>query len=73
MGFVISGANFGSSQGNSTVTFYGTNLSVINWSSSGIAVQIPAGTPTVGGTVAVTVGGQTGTATFTVTDSFGCS
>lgn len=73
MGVVISGTNFGDSQGSSTVTFNGANLTVITWSDTSITVQIPAGTPTGSGTIAVTVSGQSGAATFEVTQAFGCS
>lgn len=73
MGVVITGTNFGGSQGSSTVTFNSTNLTVISWSDISIKVQIPAGTPISSGAIAVTVGGQTSTTPFEVTAGFGCS
>ena len=51
----VSGANFGSSQGTSTVTFNGTTASVSAWSDSSINVSVPSGATT--GNVIVTVGG----------------
>jgi hypothetical protein len=53
----ISGTNFGASQGTSTVTFNGTAASPTSWSSTSIAVPVPAGATT--GNVVVTVGGVT--------------
>jgi hypothetical protein len=50
----ISGANFGSSQGSSTVTFNGTAASIINWSPTSIVARVPTGGST--GDVIVTVG-----------------
>jgi len=55
---LISGANFGSSQGTSTVTFNGTSAGSIaptSWTSVSITVQVPIGAAT--GNVVVTVGG----------------
>jgi YD repeat-containing protein len=52
----ISGANFGTSQGTSTVTFNGTSATSTNWNASAITVPVPAGATT--GNVVVTVGGQ---------------
>ncbi len=52
----ISGSNFGSSQGTSTVSFNGTPASPANWSSTSITVPVPTGATT--GNVVVTVGGQ---------------
>ena len=51
----ISGSNFGSSQGSSTVTFNGTTASVISWGSSSIKATVPSAATT--GNVVVTVGG----------------
>jgi IPT/TIG domain len=75
MGFVITGANFGSSQGSSTVSFNGTNFTVLTWNPDGghITVQIPATTPIADSTLTVKVGNQTATANFSVTAAFGCS
>lgn len=50
----ISGANFGSSSGSSTVTFNGTPASIINWNDTSITARVPTGGTT--GNVVVTVG-----------------
>jgi hypothetical protein len=52
----ISGANFGSTKGTSTVTFNGTTATTItSWSAISIVAPVPAGATT--GNVVVTVGG----------------
>src|SRR5207249_791330 len=51
----ISGLNFGSTQGSSTVTFNGTIATPMNWTATTIMVVVPAGAST--GNVVVTVGG----------------
>jgi hypothetical protein len=51
----ISGVNFGSSQGASTVTFGGAVASPTSWSAATIVAPVPTGTTT--GNVVVTVGG----------------
>ncbi len=51
----ISGSNFGSTQGSSTVTFDGVTATPTNWSNTGISVPLPAGAVT--GPVVVTVNG----------------
>jgi IPT/TIG domain/Chitobiase/beta-hexosaminidase C-terminal domain len=51
----ISGTNFGSSQGTSTVTFNGTAGTPTSWSATSIAVPVPSGATT--GNVVVTVAG----------------
>ncbi len=52
----ITGTNFGSPQGTSTVTFNGTSATTINsWSATSIAATVPAGAIT--GNVVVTVSG----------------
>jgi hypothetical protein len=52
----ISGSNFGSSRGASTVTFNGTTASTIkSWTNSTISANVPCGATT--GNVVVTVGG----------------
>ena len=52
----ITGTNFGSTQGTSTVTFNGTTATTISsWSATSIVVPVPAGATT--GNVVVTVGG----------------
>jgi hypothetical protein len=62
----ISGTNFGSSQGGSTVTFNGTAAVATNWSATSITVTVPGGATT--GNVVVTVGGiSSNGVTFTVT------
>jgi hypothetical protein len=52
---VIAGANFGTSQGTSTVTFNGTAATPTSWTATSIAVPVPTGATT--GNVIVTVGG----------------
>src|SRR5262249_14447041 len=62
----ITGTNFGSSQGTSTVTFNGTTATPTSWSSTSIAVPVPSGATT--GNVVVTVGGTASNGvSFTVT------
>ena len=52
----ITGTNFGSTQGTSTVTFNGTTAATItSWSATSIVAKVPAGATT--GNVVVTVGG----------------
>src|SRR2546425_1096642 len=51
----IAGANFGTTQGTSTVTFNGTSGTPTSWSATSIVVPVPPGTTT--GNVLVTVGG----------------
>lgn len=64
----ISGANFGSTQGTSTVTFNGTTATPTSWSASSIVAPVPTGATT--GSVAVTVGGvATNSVSFAVTTS----
>ena len=61
----ITGANFGSPQGSSSVFFNGTNAAPTNWSATSIVVPVPTGTTT--GSVVVTVGGVASNGvTFTV-------
>lgn len=63
---VISGAGFGSPQGSSTLTFSGTTAKITTWSTNSITAVVPS--IAVGpATVAVTVGGQSATGSFTVT------
>jgi hypothetical protein len=52
----ITGANFGATQGTSTVTFNGTTATPTSWNATTILVPVPAGATT--GNVVVTVGGQ---------------
>jgi len=63
----ITGSNFGSSQGTSTVTFNGTSAGTASaWSATSITVTVPSGAAT--GNVVVTVGGQASNGvSFTVT------
>ncbi len=51
----ITGSNFGSTKGTSTVTFNGTAATPTSWSATSIVVPVPAGATT--GNVVVTVGG----------------
>ena len=61
----VTGTNFGSAQGTSTVTFNGISATVSNWSATSIITSVPAGATT--GPVVVTVGGvQSNGMTFTV-------
>jgi regulation of enolase protein 1 (concanavalin A-like superfamily) len=63
---MISGANFGASQGSSSVQFNGTIATPTTWSTTSLVVPVPAGATT--GPVVVTVGGLTSNGmTFTVT------
>src|SRR5204862_4827497 len=62
----ISGANFGASQGTSTVKFNGTAATPTSWSATSIVAPVPAGATT--GNVVVTVGGVASNGvSFTVT------
>jgi len=49
----ITGTNFGTSQGSSTVTFNGTTATATSWSNTGIATTVPTGATS--GNVVVTV------------------
>jgi RHS repeat-associated protein len=61
----ITGVNFGSPQGTSTVTFNGTAGTPTTWNPTSIVVPVPSGATT--GTVVVTVNGQASNpASFTV-------
>jgi hypothetical protein len=51
----ITGANFGATQGTSTVKFNGVTAAPTSWSATSIVAAVPAGTTT--GNVVVTVGG----------------
>lgn len=62
----ITGTNFGSSQGTSTVTFNGASATPTSWSSTGIVAPVPNAASS--GNVIVTVGGVASNGmTFTVT------
>ena len=62
----ITGTNFGTTQGTSTVKFDGTTAAVTSWSNTSIAVTVPSGAAT--GNVVVTVGTQASNGvSFTVT------
>jgi IPT/TIG domain/Bacterial Ig-like domain (group 2)/Kelch motif/Galactose oxidase, central domain len=66
----INGANFGSSQGQSYVTFNGVFAAVASWTSTKIVAAVPEGTST--GPVVVTVnGGPSNNSTFTITSGPG--
>jgi Glucodextranase, domain B/IPT/TIG domain len=61
----ISGSNFGSTQGSSTVSFNGVAATPASWSNTGLSVPVPSGATT--GNIVVTVGGVASNgATFTV-------
>jgi len=62
----ISGANFGATQGTSTVKFNGTAATPTSWSATSIVAPVPTGAST--GNVVVAVGGAASNGvTFTVT------
>ncbi|HKV25953.1 MAG TPA: IPT/TIG domain-containing protein [Candidatus Acidoferrum sp.] len=62
----IAGANFGATQGTSTVKFNGTTATPTSWSATSIMAAVPAGATT--GNVVVTVGGMASNGvSFTVT------
>ena len=62
---IVTGTDFGATQGTSTVTFNGTAAPVTSWSETSITVTVPANATT--GPVVVTVGGAASNAiTFTV-------
>jgi hypothetical protein len=64
----ISGANFGSTQGSSTVVFNGVAGTPTSWSATAIVVPVPTGATT--GSVVVTVGGLASNAVaFTVSSA----
>jgi len=64
----VAGANFGPTQGTSTVTFNGISATPTSWGASGIVVPVPAAATT--GNVVVAVGGQASNGSnFTVTTS----
>jgi len=75
MGFVINGANFGSSQGSSTVKINGAQVpqsSILSWGANAITVQVP--TNATSGPVVVTVGGQASNGMqFTLLAAFNCN
>jgi hypothetical protein len=54
-GVTITGANFGSTQGSSSVSFNGTTAALTSWSASNIVATVPSGATS--GNVIVTVGG----------------
>ncbi len=65
---VIIGSGFGASQGASTVTFNGTPVTWVSWSSTTLSVQVPAGATS--GNVVVKVGGVSSSGkSFTVSPS----
>src|SRR6185503_155307 len=64
----ITGANFGASQGTSTVTFNGAAAQPTSWSAASITAPVPSGATT--GNVVVTVGGLPSNGqTFTITST----
>lgn len=58
-GVVLSGANFGASQGSSTVAFGGAPAPVIRWTDTAITTAAPDGSSPGPAPVTVTVAGQT--------------
>src|SRR6202044_2223830 len=68
----ITGTNFGSSQGTSTVTFNGTTATVTSWGAASIVTSVPTGATT--GNVVVMVGGVASNGVnFTVSSGSGPS
>jgi RHS repeat-associated protein len=67
----ISGTNFGTTQGSSTVTFNGTTAATItNWDATSITATVPTGATS--GNVVVTVGGVASNGVwFTFNDTYG--
>ncbi|HEY6391662.1 MAG TPA: IPT/TIG domain-containing protein, partial [Bryobacteraceae bacterium] len=66
----ITGTNFGTTQGSSTITFNGTAATPTSWNATGIAAPVPSGATT--GNVVVTVGGAASNGVnFSVTTSSG--
>ena len=63
----ITGTNFGATQGTSNVSFDGTLATPTSWNNTQIVVPVPSGATT--GNVAVTVGGASASALFTVTQA----
>jgi lysophospholipase L1-like esterase len=67
---IITGNNFGATQGTSTVKFNGITATSTSWSATSITAPVPAGATT--GAVVVTVGGiASNGVTFTVTSGSG--
>jgi uncharacterized protein (TIGR03437 family) len=64
----INGANFGTADSSSKVTFNGTAATLINWTDTGIIVQVPAGA-TTGPVVVHNLAGNSNAVTFTVNGS----
>ena len=62
----IAGANFGASQGTSTVTFNGTSATPTSWNASSIVVLVPSGA-TTGNVVVTEAGVPSNGVNFTVT------
>jgi len=63
----LTGSNFGSTQGSSTVTVGGTTATVSSWSNASIVIATPAGLAAGSSTVIVTVNGAASSSqTFTV-------
>ena len=58
----IAGANFGTTQGTSTVTFNGTPAMATTWGSASVVVPVPSGATT--GYVVVTVNGEASAGAF---------
>jgi hypothetical protein len=66
----ITGTNFGSTQGTSSVKFNGTTATVTSWSATGLVTSVPSGATT--GNVVVTVGGMASNGVrFTISSGLG--
>jgi YD repeat-containing protein len=64
---VITGTNFGATQGTSTVKFTATTAGIFSWSATSITAQVPSSLPLGDASVTVTVASQTSNAvTYTV-------
>jgi IPT/TIG domain len=71
MGFVITGSNFGATQASSVVKIGATQMNVVSWSDTSIAVQVP--TSATSGNVVVTVNGAASNGVnFSVVEPFSC-
>jgi hypothetical protein len=69
---IITGTNFGTDQGSSTVTFNGVVASVTSWSDTSITAVVPSGSAAGVNSVVVTMGGNaSNSVNFTVTPQVG--
>lgn len=73
VGLLTTGYNFGSSQGNSTLTFNGTAITPLTWSANAVSFQVP-NSATINTTVPIvlTIAGKNFTVQFNVTNPLAC-